>query len=42
METQQLLTQRQILQHQVFSGPNSADKPAGEVSKQRNHGKNLI
>src|SRR6516162_9969330 len=40
-ESQQLLTQCQILQHEVFAGPKWADKPADEVPKQRNHGKNL-
>ena len=41
MQTQQLLTQCQILQHEVLAGPNSTEKPADEVPKQRNHGKNL-
>src|SRR5215469_18475278 len=41
MKSQQLLTQRQILQHEVVAGPKCADKPADEVPKQRNHGKNL-
>ena len=41
METQQLLTQCQILQHEVLAGPNRTEKPADEVPKQRNHGKNL-
>ena len=41
MESQQLLTQCQILQHEVLAGSKRADKPADEVPKQRNHGKNL-
>src|SRR5215831_20446610 len=41
MESQQLLTQCQILQHEVRAGSKRADKPADEVPKQRNHGKNL-
>jgi hypothetical protein len=41
MESQQLLTQCQILQHEVLAGSKCADKPADEVPKQRNHGKNL-
>ena len=41
MESQQLLTQCQILQHEVFAGTKCTDKPADEVPKQRNHGKNL-
>src|SRR6516165_11116310 len=40
-QSQQLLTQCQILQHEVFAGPKCADKPADEVPKQQNHGKNL-
>ena len=41
MESQQLLTQCQILQHEVLAGSKCTDKPADEVPKQRNHGKNL-
>src|SRR5215469_2527331 len=41
MESQQLLTQGQILQHEVLVASKCADKPADEVPKQRNHGKNL-
>ena len=41
MEKQQLLTQCQILQHEVLAGSKCANKPADEVPKQRNHGKNL-
>src|SRR5215469_8299714 len=36
MESQQLLTQRQILQHEVLAGSKCADKPADEAPKQRN------
>ena len=35
-QSQQLLTQCQILQHEVFAGPKCTDKPADEVPKQRN------
>jgi hypothetical protein len=41
MESQQLLTQCQILQHEVFAGPKCADKPADKVPKQHDHGKIL-
>ena len=41
MESQQLLTQCEILQDEFFSGPKCADEPADEVPEQRNHGKNL-
>jgi transposase InsO family protein len=37
----QLLTQCQILQHEVLAGSKCADEPADEVPKQRNYGKNL-
>ena len=40
-ESQQLLTQCQILHDEVFAGPKCADKPADEVPKQPNDGKNL-
>ena len=41
MATQQLLTQCQILQNKVFSGPKSSDEPTNEVPKRPNHGKNV-
>ena len=41
MESQQLLTQCEILQDEFFSGPKCADEPTDEVPEQRNHGKNL-
>ena len=41
MESQQLLPQCQVLQHEVFAGSKCADEPADEVPEQQNHGKNL-
>ena len=38
MESQQLLTQCQILQHEILAGAKRADKPSNEVPKQRNAG----
>jgi hypothetical protein len=38
---QELLPQCQVLQHEVFAGSKRADKPADEVPKHRNHGKDL-
>jgi hypothetical protein len=41
MESQQLLTKREVLQNEVFSGLKSSDEPTDKVSKQHDHGKIL-
>jgi hypothetical protein len=38
---QLLLSQRQILQKEVFSGPKHSHQPAEQASKARKHGGNL-
>jgi hypothetical protein len=41
VESQQLLTKREVLQNEVSSGPKCADEPADEVPEQQNHAENL-
>ena len=41
MESQQLLTKREVLQIEVFSGLKSSDEPTDKVSKEHDHGKIL-
>ena len=41
MENRQLLTERKVLQNEVFAGLKSSDEPTDKVSKQHDHGKIL-
>ena len=41
MESQQLLTERKVLQNEVFAALKSSDEPTDKVSKQHDHGKIL-
>ena len=40
VQSQQLPTERQVLEDEVLPGTESADQPAEEMSKRHNHGKN--
>ena len=46
MQSQQLLTESEILKDEILSGPERTDSPSQEMSEQRNngqnHGQNLI
>jgi len=42
VQSQQLLTERQVFKDEVLPGPESADHPPEEMPKQHNHGENLI
>ena len=41
VENRQLLTERKVLQNEVFAGLKSSDEPTDKVSKQHDHGKIL-
>jgi hypothetical protein len=41
MEHQQLLTEGEVLQDEIFSGVESFQQPAEKVSKARKHDRNL-
>jgi hypothetical protein len=41
VESQQLLTERKVLQNEVFAALKSSDEPTDKVSKQHDHGKIL-
>src|SRR5260370_34657019 len=40
VQSQQLPTESQVLEHEVLPGMESADQPAEEMSERHNHGKN--
>ena len=42
VQSQQLLTERQVFKNEVLPGPESADHPPEEMPKQHDHGENLI
>lgn len=42
VQVQQLLTERQILQHEIVARAERVQHPAGEVAKRCEHGRNLI
>ena len=42
VQSQQLLTQSQVFEDEVLSGPESADHPPEEMPERQEHGKNLI
>ena len=42
VQSQQLLTERQILQHEILARAERVDDPADEVAKGCEHGRNLI
>ena len=42
MQSQQLLTQRQVFEEEALPGPQSADHPPEEMPEPHDHGKNLI
>ena len=42
VQSQQLLTERQVFKDEVLTGPESADHPPEEMPKQHDHGENLI
>ena len=42
MQSQQLLTESQVFEDEVLSGPESADHPPEEMPERQEHGKNLI
>ena len=42
MESQQLLTQSEVLEDEIFASTKDAAKPAEEVPEPHDHGKNLI
>jgi hypothetical protein len=42
VESQQLLTQSEILEDEIFASTKDAAKPAEEVPEPHDHGKNLI
>ncbi len=41
MKSQQVLTQGKIFEGEILAGAKGAAKPANEVPKQHDHGKNL-
>lgn len=41
VESEQLLTQGEVFKDEVCAGPKNTDQPAEDVSKQRNHARNL-
>jgi hypothetical protein len=41
MQRQQLPTESQVLEDEVFTGPKSADQPTEEMSERHDHGKNF-
>jgi hypothetical protein len=42
VQSQQLLTESQVFEDEVLSGPESADHPPEEMPERQEHGKNLI
>jgi hypothetical protein len=42
VQSQQLLTQRQVFEEEALPGPQSADHPPEEMPEPHDHGKNLI
>ena len=42
VESQQLLTQSEVLEDEIFASTKDAAKPAEEVPEPHDHGKNLI
>jgi hypothetical protein len=42
VQSQQLLTERQVFKDEVLPGPESADHPPEEMPKQHDHGEDLI
>jgi hypothetical protein len=41
VQSQQLLTQREVFENKALSGTKSRDNPAEEMPERREHGKNL-
>ena len=41
MQSQQLLTQREVFENKALSGEESRDNPGEEMPERRDHGKNL-
>jgi len=42
MESQELLTQSEVLEDEILAGTKGTTKPAEEVPEPSDHGKNLI